>query len=329
MHLVLWCMLLGAASALRVLPLSTARRSRCRAITAALDPLESNATRTLEMLERCLVVANLEERAEAAEADNDLVAAIEAYEGLLELQPPTSPYLCEQDAARRALQQLLLESAKRELAECGTKGCEVPEDVKVPSDAAASFIKGELQRAQDLGEETRSQLAMRALDDVCKIRNTVVRLLQLSEDRALEDAENARAEQSYLRLVEGQPAWIAGWQLGEATRRRNDARLLRKSVEADLNRLELQLLQGDPSLAFIRTVVKSTRPLPDMSECLWLEEQFDIGALPRDPELLRTLLAQARKDPELVMRLVTQAKDSSGKDIFTRKQNDRRLFEQF
>ena len=34
--------------------------------------------------------------------------------------------------------------------------------------------------------------------------------------------------------------------------------------------------------------------------------QFESGALPRDPELLRTLLEQARRDPELVTRLVTQ-----------------------
>ena len=77
----------------------------------------------------------------------------------------------------------------------------------------------------------------------------------------------------------------------------DDARLLRKSVESDLNRLELQLLQGDPSLAFIRDVLKTTRirdePLPLEGCSLWLKEQIDSGALPRDPELLRTLLQQA------------------------------------
>ena len=54
---------------------------------------------------------------------------------------------------------------------------------------------------------------------------------------------------------------------------------------------------------------------------------MDNGALPRDPELLRTLLEQARKDPKLVERLVTQAKDKDGKDIFTRRENDVRGFE--
>ena len=54
----------------------------------------------------------------------------------------------------------------------------------------------------------------------------------------------------------------------------------------------------------------------------WLREQFESGALPRDPELLRTLLAQARCDPAMVERLVTQAKDAKGKDIYTRRVND-------
>ena len=138
---------------------------------------------------------------------------------------------------------------------------------------------------------TSPRLACVQLDDVRKIRTPIVRLLQLSEDQAAADADKAEGEQAYLRLVEGQPGWIAGWQLGEAKRRRDDARLLRKSIEADLNTLELQLLQGDPSLAFIRLVLRSTRP-EVVSQSLWLQEQFDTGALPRDPELLRTLLAQ-------------------------------------
>lgn len=278
----------------------------------------------LERLERCLRVANLESDAEAAEQANDLPKAIEAYAALLELQPPDSPGLSEEAAARRALQQLLLASAQRELAACLSDDECVVGDNLVPSEMAANFIRGELRRAQDVGEETRQVLAMRALDDVQKVRQSVVRLLQLSEDRADEDARKAASEQAYQQLVEGQPAWVAGLQLGEATRRRNDARLLRKSVEADLNRLELQLLQGDPSLSFIRDVLRSTRDERTelCADSLWLQEQFESGALPRDPELLRTLLAQARRDPELVVRLVTQAKDREGRDIYTRREND-------
>lgn len=266
-------------------------------------------------------IANLEERAEKAEAENDLVSAIEAYEQLLAIQPPTSPNMREQDAARRALQQLLLESARRELEACGRQGCETE----------VSFIEGELRRAQQIGEESRKQLASRALADVSKVRSAVVTLLELTEEQASEAVDRAAGEQAYSRLVDGEPGWLAGWQLAEATRRRDDARLLRKSVESDLNRLELQLLQGDPSLAFIRSVLKSTRndPLPEEEASLWLKEQFDQGALPRDPELLRTLLEQARADPDMVVRLVTQAKDSQGKDIYSRRRNDSSQFKGF
>jgi len=286
----------------------------------------------LELLERCLTMANLESAAEEAEEAHDLEGAIKAYEALLALQPPDSPDLPEDVAARRALQQLLLESARREFEACGNEGCELDASAAfMPSERAAAFIKSEIKRAQQIGEESRQVLAMRALDDVRKVRNSVVRLLQLSEDMATSDAERAQEEQAYLRLIEGQPGWLQGWQLGEATRRRNDARLLRKSVESDLNRLELQLLQGDPSLAFIRDVLRSTRnqwTLSDLSysESLWLDEQFASGALPRDPELLRTLLAQARRDPELVARLVTQAKDDKGRDLYTRNKNDNAAF---
>ena len=255
---------------------------------------------TVQHLEECLHIARLEERAEAAETANDLAGAIEAYEELLALQPPTSPWLREQDAMRRALQQLLLESARRELAcaDEGSDGCEL------------SFIDSEIQRAKEMGEDYRRWSSARALEDVGRIRRAVVGLLELSETQAREAADRARAQQSYARLVEGVEAWLPGMQLAEATRRMDDARLLRKSVESDLNRLELQLLQGDPSLAFIRDVLRSTRgeplPLAEEAHSLWLKEQIDSGALPRDPELLRTLLAQARRDPEMVERLVTQ-----------------------
>ena len=45
------------------------------------------------------------------------------------------------------------------------------------------------------------------------------------------------------------------------------------------------------------------------------------GALPRDPQLVNSLLEQAKRDPELVRRLVTQAKDVAGKDVYTRVAN--------
>ena len=55
---------------------------------------------------------------------------------------------------------MLLESARRELAACD-------ED-----EECASFIEGELQRAQRLGEESRKFLAARSLADLGKVRGT-------------------------------------------------------------------------------------------------------------------------------------------------------------
>ena len=65
--------------------------------------------------------------------------------------------------SRRA-QELLLESARRELAACD-------ED-----EERSSFIEGELQRAQKLGEESRKFLAARSLADLGKVRATAVTL---------------------------------------------------------------------------------------------------------------------------------------------------------
>ena len=297
-------------------PASCARGSRC-VLRGGGDMEEERRRLQIRQLEECLNIATLESAAEEAEARGDLVGAIDAYEELLSLQPPTSPGLREQDAVRRGLQQLLLESARRRLEACQAESGECEVEV--------SFIEGELQRAQKLGEESRKQLASRALADLGKVRDSVVRLLELTETQAREDADKAQGEQAEQRLLDGDPGWLAGLQLAEATRRMDDARLLRKSVEADLNRLELQLLQGDPSLAWIRKVLKTTRnqPLPEEEISLWLKEQCEGGALPRDPELLRALLEQARNDPEMVVRLVTGAKDRAGKDIFTRRENDK------
>ena len=83
-------------------------------------------------------------------------------------------------------------------------------DLKVVEDSSTTpaelFIEGELQRgaqfiegAQKLGEESRKQLAARALSDLKSVRDQVVRLLELTETQAREDAEKARGEQAEQR----------------------------------------------------------------------------------------------------------------------------------
>ena len=71
-------------------------------------------------------------------------------------------------------------------------------------------------------------------------------------------------------LKPNQPLWLTGWQLGEATRRARDARLLRKSVENDLNQLELQLLQGDPVLQAIQAGEAAAPELTGVFVCYHL-----------------------------------------------------------
>ena len=293
-------------------------KSKLRADSERLERALAESPDDEQVFTRNLKLAEVEGTAEACAAAGDLRGAVEAYSELLEEQPPTSPELSEAVGARRALQQLLLESLRRELEACERDGCEIWD--------RPSLLEQTTRKFQDLGEETRQRLASRALEDVGRIRSSVVRLLEETEAQASADAEEATSTQAYLRLVEGVEGWFVGWQLSEANKRIKDVRLLRKSVEADLNRLELQLLQGDPSLAFIRDVLARTglplrKPSPP-PQSVWLEAQFASGALPRDPQLLRTLLEQARRDPELVVRLITQAKDAKGRDIYDRATND-------
>ena len=246
------------------------------------------------------------------------------HTALLALQPPTAAELSAATSARRALQELLLESAQRELAACeADEACDVGE---------RSFI----EQAQRAGEAVFA--SSRALRDVKSVREIVVSLLEETEAQARADADAAAGEQAYERLGRGRHRVVADDAHRRGAKAMSDARLLRRSMENDPNRLELQLLQGDPTLAFIREVLAGTRPgggadaappaarrldiaaaaaggggteaaggdaaapggeaqSGDATDSLRLREQFESGALPRDPEPLRTLPAQACATP--------------------------------
>jgi len=90
---------------------------------------------------------------------------------------------------------------------------------------------------------------------------------------------------------------------------------MRKIAENDLNRLQRALLRGDPLVAFLRDAWQRSQgqlPPPAVQtlvserseDVMWLREQFERGALPKDPVLIASLLEQARRDPDLVTRLV-------------------------
>ena len=112
-----------------------------------------------------------------------------------------------------------------------------------------------------------------------------------------------------------------------AARSVDDLRTVKKIARSDFNRLQLSLLRGDPLLAFLRDTLARLRikltdeppPIPAESEqVILLREQFEMGALPRDPLLVRALLEEAQRDPELVSRLVSEAKDVRGVDATER-----------
>ena len=115
-----------------------------------------------------------------------------------------------------------------------------------------------------------------------------------------------------------------------ARKAKGDVGTLRKIVRNDFNTLELQLLRGDPTLSAARDLLRwisggeeEAAPLSEDSlQAMQLREQFEKnwedGALPRDPVLVRSLLEQAKRDPELVARLILEAKDPSGRDLKAR-----------
>jgi hypothetical protein len=114
----------------------------------------------------------------------------------------------------------------------------------------------------------------------------------------------------------------------------SDLRVIRKIALSDINRLEMTILRGDPFFSFVRDAYARSRAqmgppafgdpgtfpaLPEDSEnVLWLREQFESGALPRDPQLIRSLLEQSKRDPQLIERLVAGARDADGNDVYAR-----------
>ena len=57
-------------------------------------------------------------------------------------------------------------------------------------------------------------------------------------------------------------------------------------------------MRGDPLATYLRRLLSSgaRRPsaiAPNVEQANWLREQFEIGALPRDPDLIRSLVEQA------------------------------------
>ena len=152
----------------------------------------------------------------------------------------------------------------------------------------------------------RERVTSRALQDVDNLRRLVYNDLDQLEGLAAGLEESSSVQR---------------WWRGRAMA---DLKTIRKIAASDLNVLELQILQGDPTLTFLRDALRKLNVLPQPQlgpsqlapgvRGFWLREQFERGAL-RDPALISALLEQARLNPEVVVRLVSEAKDRAGRDL--------------
>jgi hypothetical protein len=248
-----------------------------------------------------------ERQAEAHELARDLPGAIYAYERLLALEPPSTPGLSVADSARRGVQELVLLSHRRGVA-----------------DAQLG-----LDRLQEAGEDTRRSLTSKGIADVESLRRLVEQDFD-AVDRAL--AARAGVLGVAVSGTDGRAsAAESGKQLDElgplarlAAKSVEDVRVMRKIAKADFNSVQLSLLRGDPLLAWARGLASRAfgrAPPPTAggagawpseslsqgsSHALWLKEKFEQGALPRDPVLISALVEQAKQDPQLVTRLVSE-----------------------
>jgi len=244
-----------------------------------------------------------ERLAEAHEALRDISGAILAYEQLLRIEPPDDPRLAPPLAVKRGIQELVLISHRRGLAD------------------AAEVREGLQQGLQQVEQVSRETLTRRALEDVESLRRVV------DEDIGL--LERAAAE---YEIGTGR-----GPRSSFASRAMRDLSTLRKVAFSDINTLQLQILRGDPTVTLLRDLSSRllaaaggaaepqmrTRDLEELAslsagdvapgqQAYWLRAQFETGALPRDPLFVRNLVEQARRDPRIVSRLVADMAANTG-----------------
>ena len=242
-----------------------------------------------------------ERLAETYEASMDIEGAISAYEELLRLEPPFSPSLSPATSAKRGIQELVLYSHRRGLEDAQQVG------------------KG-IRQVAETGVES---MQAKALADVEGLRRLVNKDIESAERWVIRREQQQRKNGLFSSFV--------------SRRAKTDLRTLRKVATSDINALELQILRGDPTVSLARWALfsatrkdseeyKKTSVSEGSEEAFWLREQFEKGALPRDPVLVRSLLERAKREPELVARLITEAKDTSGMDLYERVTNDVRKF---
>ena len=265
-----------------------------------------------------------ERLAEVCEAMRDIEGAIVAYDMVLRLEPPFAPGQGAALSAKRGVQELVLLSHRRGLED-------------------TISLRDEFVRKK---QDTESRLAQQLLPPLRRAGRTStdrVRRIGLRDVEQLRRLVDADLDTT-TRKVEGDSPLYRGPLAALRPRALADLEKLRKVARSDINQLELRILRGDPTLTFVRDVLRKAGLLPatatpsfkprartgagaaidgdgdgdgklwsaDASSAdagFWIREQFERGALPRDPALISALLVQARRNPELVTRLATEAKE--------------------
>ena len=280
-----------------------------------------------------VVTGAWERLAETYEGARDIAGAIYAYERLLAYEPAFSPGLSPALSAKRGVQEIVLLSHRRGLEDA----------------------LGVATSLQSVGESSRVSITSRAISDVETLRKVVERdcdtleafvdrlvqsderLLSSAASRSLNDVRMLRKlarndiNRLELTLLRGDPLLAFLRDVVRRVRGVDDA-----DGDADGASMGLAPTRGASKVGASRVTGSSSgggratsggggrgrresglqKEVPEASELVFrLREQFDQGALPRDPLLVRALLEQAKRDPQLVARLVTEAKDPSGKPL--------------
>ena len=237
-------------------------------------------------------------------------------------------------SAKRGVQELVLLSHRRGLEDTISLRVEF---VRKKQDTEARLAQ---QLLPPLRKASRKDAAARS---VATDRVRRIGLRDVEQLRRLVDSDL----DTTTRKVEGDSPLYRGPLAALRPRALADLEKLRKVARSDINRLELRILRGDPTLTFVRELLrkagllpktatpsfvaragftaaagdggggggdggdgaKSADALSSANAGFWIREQFERGALPRDPALISALLVQARRNPELVTRLATEAKE--------------------
>jgi hypothetical protein len=311
--------LLARRTAFPVIPRLFALRRATEDAQYALRLAEiSYARAPASVLAKTVLTEALEQLAKSYERTQNIAGAISVYERLLTLEPPSAPGLSRSIAAKRGIQELVLASHRRGIADTNVVSRSMTARAISDSEYLRTVAKNDLTRLEDW--------VLRAAPSLHKARRAAATPI-LRDQHSGRLAEQGQAEATMaiagLELIDSikVPARVFRYILFQAARRAlDDIERSRDAVARDVGRLQLSALQGDPLFNFIKgrwgSMSGQLKTVPIAIEdnsllITWLRDQTDKGALPRDPEMLKTLLVEASNDAQLRSRLIAQATEAT------------------